>query len=145
MSACSEVPKVAILALMAWHLRFWRRVRVAPGVSVNMSKSGPSVSVGPRGAKLTVGRRGIRRTIGIPGTGIYATNQESWKTLQAGQDVPAHKAPDPAPTAATRPGPRQALLPRASQAQPCGFCGGVIGPNGRCGMCAQPAERWRNG
>jgi hypothetical protein len=51
-------------------LRFFRRIRIAPGVSVNLSKSGASFSVGPRGAKVTVGPKGIRRTVGIPGTGV---------------------------------------------------------------------------
>lgn len=58
-----------------WHTRLWRRVRIAPGVTINLTKSGPSVSVGPRGAKMTFGSRGIRQTLGIPGTGIYATRQ----------------------------------------------------------------------
>ena len=61
--------------MAGWHTRFWRRVRIAPGVTINLSKSGASVSVGPRGAKLTVGRRGVRQTLGIPGTGFYATRQ----------------------------------------------------------------------
>lgn len=47
-------------------LRFYRRVRVLPGLSVNFSTSGPSLSVGIRGAHVTVGRRGIRKTVGIP-------------------------------------------------------------------------------
>src|SRR5438094_8572254 len=54
-------------------LRFFRRIRIAPGVSVNLSKSGASVSVGPRGAKVTVGPRGVRKTVGLPGTGVYYT------------------------------------------------------------------------
>jgi len=53
--------------------RFFRRVRIAPGLSLNFSKSGPSLSFGPRGAKITVGPRGVRRTVGIPGTGFYYT------------------------------------------------------------------------
>ena len=58
-----------------WHTRLWRRVRIAPEVTINLTKSGPSVSVGPRGAKMTFGSRGVRQTLGIPGTGIYATRQ----------------------------------------------------------------------
>ena len=61
--------------MAGWHTRLWRRVRIAPGVTINLSKSGPSVSVGPHGARLTVGRRGVRQTIGIPGTGFFATRQ----------------------------------------------------------------------
>lgn len=53
--------------------RFFRRFKVAPGVHVNLSKSGPSLSVGPRGAKMTVGPRGTRTTVGVPGTGLHYT------------------------------------------------------------------------
>lgn len=50
--------------------RFFRRIRIAPGVSLNLGKRGASVSVGPRGAKMTFGSRGVRSSVGIPGTGI---------------------------------------------------------------------------
>jgi len=59
------------------YFRFWRRMKLAPGVYVNLSKSGPSLSVGPRGAKYTVGARGRRVTAGIPGTGLFYTTQLS--------------------------------------------------------------------
>lgn len=57
-------------------LRFWRRVRLAPGVTLNLSKSTASLSVGPRGAKYTVSPRGNRSTVGIPGTGLFYTVQD---------------------------------------------------------------------
>ena len=50
--------------------RFFRRIKIAPGVSLNLGKRGASVSVGPRGAKMTFGSRGVRSSVGIPGTGI---------------------------------------------------------------------------
>ncbi len=53
--------------------RFWRRVKIAPGVTLNLSKSGGSLSFGPHGAKFTVGSRGKRATMGIPGTGLFYT------------------------------------------------------------------------
>ncbi len=53
--------------------RFFRRMKILPGLTLNLSKSGPSLSFGPRGAKVTVGRRGVRRTVGIPGTGLFYT------------------------------------------------------------------------
>jgi hypothetical protein len=56
------------------NFRFYRRVKIFPGLSINLSKSGPSVTVGVRGAHLTMGRGGVRRTVGIPGTGIYYTS-----------------------------------------------------------------------
>ena len=57
--------------------RLFRRIRVAPGISLNLSKSGFSVSAGVRGAHVTVGPRGVRRTVGLPGTGIYYTTTSS--------------------------------------------------------------------
>ena len=51
--------------------RFWRRVRLAPGVTLNLSKSTASLSLGPRGAKYTISPRGNRATAGIPGTGLF--------------------------------------------------------------------------
>ena len=53
--------------------RFWRRIRLAPGITLNLSKSGGSLSFGPRGAKVTIGGRGRRATVGIPGTGLFYT------------------------------------------------------------------------
>ena len=51
--------------------RFFRRISIVPGITVNLSKSGVSVSAGPSGAKFTVGTRGSRATIGLPGTGLF--------------------------------------------------------------------------
>jgi hypothetical protein len=55
-------------------IRFWRRVRVAPFLRLNLSKSGVSISAGKRGAWLTIGRRS-RATVGLPGTGLFWTER----------------------------------------------------------------------
>jgi len=47
--------------------RFNKRIRLAPGVRMNIGKSGASFSIGGRG--LTINSRG-RATVNIPGTGI---------------------------------------------------------------------------
>ena len=39
-----------------------------------------SVSLGVRGAHLTFGRRGHRATIGLPGTGLFYTEQEPYRS-----------------------------------------------------------------
>ncbi len=57
--------------------RFWRRIKIAPGLTLNFSKSGVSVSFGPRGARFTIGPRGRRATVGIPGTGLFYTVSSS--------------------------------------------------------------------
>ena len=51
--------------------RFQRRVRIAPGVRLNLSKSGVGVSVGRPG--LRIGMDATRRkffSVGLPGTGL---------------------------------------------------------------------------
>jgi hypothetical protein len=53
--------------------RFYRRIRLLPGVRLNVSKSGVSTSIGGRGAWLTFGKRGTRATVGLPGTGLSYT------------------------------------------------------------------------
>ena len=58
--------------------RFFRRMKIAPGLTLNLSKSGLSASFGPRGAKATLGPRGVRTTAGIPGTGMYYTKHHSY-------------------------------------------------------------------
>jgi hypothetical protein len=60
------------------NFRFYKRVSIFPGLSVNLSKSGPSLTVGVRGAHMTMGRTGVRRTVGIPGTGIYYTSHSGY-------------------------------------------------------------------
>ena len=86
-----------LAGMAGWHMRLWRRMRVAPGVRVNLSKSGPSISFGPRGAHLTVGRRGARETLGVPGTGLYATRTLNGPTAgpKAGEEPGAAAQLDP--------------------------------------------------
>jgi len=57
--------------------RLFRRIKIAPGITLNLSKSGLSASAGVRGARVTLGPRGVRRTVGIPGTGISYTENSS--------------------------------------------------------------------
>ena len=57
--------------------RLFRRIKIAPGITLNLSKSGLSASAGVRGARVTLGPRGVRRTVGVPGTGISYTDSPS--------------------------------------------------------------------
>lgn len=56
--------------------RFSKRIKIAPGVSLNLSKSGISTSLGPRGAKVTLGHGKRRTTVGLPGSGLSHTTTE---------------------------------------------------------------------
>ena len=55
--------------------RFFKRIKIAPGISFNLTKRGASVSIGPRGAKITAGSRGVSATTSVPGSGLYYTNK----------------------------------------------------------------------
>ena len=60
---------------MAWNFR--KRVKIAPGVKLNFSKSGTSVTVGGKGASVNIGKKGVYGNLSIPGTGIYSREKIS--------------------------------------------------------------------
>jgi len=77
-------------------MRLFRRIRIAPGLTLNLSKHGASISAGVRGAHITMGRTGIRRTVGVPGTGVFYTSHHGWSSgvhsaphFATGETVPA--------------------------------------------------------
>jgi hypothetical protein len=75
---------------MTGRLRFARRFRLAPGVAVNLSRSGTSWSLGPRGAHLTLARgRRPMVNVGVPGTGIrYVAFGDRPAPAPPGPDAP---------------------------------------------------------
>src|SRR5450432_4341284 len=62
-------------------LRIRRRLRVFPGVHLNVGMGTLSTSIGGRGAHVTFGPHGTRLSAGIPGTGL------GWY-----QNFPTHRA-----------------------------------------------------
>ena len=60
-------------------LRFQRRIRISPGISLNFNKKSVSASFGRRGTQVTVGPKGKRITIGFPGTGLFYTTYQKGK------------------------------------------------------------------
>jgi hypothetical protein len=86
--------------------RFYRRFRIAPGVTVNLGKRNASLSLGPRGVHVTLGTAGNRATVGVPGTGMYWTEKFGAPPATASNPPPAPPstptpAPSPAPLAVT--------------------------------------------
>ena len=51
-------------------IRFRKRIKLLPGLWVNLSKSGASVSAGVKGFTVNSRRGKTRTTVGLPGTGI---------------------------------------------------------------------------
>lgn len=74
---------------MAW--RFQKRIKIAPGVRINLSKSGISATGGMPGANLTVGKDGQQLNLGAPGTGLSTQTKLGGKRKQAAKA----KADDP--------------------------------------------------
>lgn len=52
-------------------LRFRKRIKILPGLTLNISKSGFSTTIGARGASVNIGKNGVYGNAGIPGTGLY--------------------------------------------------------------------------
>jgi Protein of unknown function (DUF4236) len=78
--------------------RFSRRIRILPGLRLNLSKSGVSTSIGGRGAWLTFGKRGTRATVGLPGTGLsYSTTVAPQRPVPDSAAARPEPAVDPAP------------------------------------------------
>ncbi|NLW50807.1 MAG: DUF4236 domain-containing protein [Candidatus Brocadiaceae bacterium] len=76
--------------------RFFRRVKIAPGVRLNIGKTGVTPSFGVRGARVTLGRKGARATVGLPGTGLSYTRVFGTKRAQRSRQAPkASPAPQP--------------------------------------------------
>jgi len=77
--------------------RFFRRMKIAPGLRLNFSKTGISPSFGVRGARVTLGRQGVRKTVGIPGTGLFYTEVGSSKLGRGRSGRRAGPPPPPEP------------------------------------------------
>ncbi len=62
---------------MGWNFR--KRIKLLPGIHLNVSKSGLSVTVGTRGFNINFGKKGQQLNVGIPGSGIYYRKKLSSK------------------------------------------------------------------
>ena len=69
--------------------RFQKRVKLMPGLSINLSRSGISTSVGVKGARITMGHGKTRTTLGIPGTGISHTTITPTTSASPPRSAPA--------------------------------------------------------
>lgn len=50
--------------------RFQKRIRILPGLRINLSKSGVSASAGRPGLTLNVRDDTVKTTVGLPGSGL---------------------------------------------------------------------------
>lgn len=58
--------------------RFQRRIKILPGVRLNVSKTGVSWTVGTRGASVTARDGKVTGNVGLPGSGLsYRTRLDT--------------------------------------------------------------------
>ncbi len=123
---------------MGWYLR--KRVKLAPLVNLNLSKSGIGVSVGPRGFKLSLSPKGkVQLNAGRDGL-YYRKNLGQIHTSApaippAPIAAPGPFVPSPAPVAPpARFAPPAPIIPPT--ATYCSRCGGAVSPGANyCGHC----------
>lgn len=60
-------------------MRYRNRIKLAPGLTLNLSKSGVSATVGMKGASMNFNKLGTYANYGIPGTGFYNRKKISTK------------------------------------------------------------------
>lgn len=64
-------------------VRYRKRVKVAPGVYLNLSKSGVSTTLkAGKGVSVSMGENGTYLNTGIPGTGLYSRQKISGTTMK---------------------------------------------------------------
>lgn len=69
--------------------RFRRRIKVAPGVHINVTQKGiSSLSVGQPGATTNISKKGVKTTIGLPGTGISYSETSKFSTGSDAEPAP---------------------------------------------------------
>ena len=81
-------------------MRYRKRIKLAQGVNLNLSKSGASLSFGVKGASITVGKNGTYSNVSIPGLGLYSrkkishskstqTKKSSNKIMRSNSTIPS--------------------------------------------------------
>lgn len=86
--------------------RMRKSIKIAPGIRMNVSKSGVGMSAGVKGARISKGADGrTRTTVGIPGSGISHTTTSSSSRKPSRPPAPRQQAaPAPRPPAPAAPG-----------------------------------------
>ena len=64
--------------------RFSKRIKIAKGINLNLSKSGIGMSAGVKGLRVGTGPRGGRVTASLPGTGI----SKEWRSKKGRSSPP---------------------------------------------------------
>lgn len=72
---------------MAW--KFRKRIKIIPGIHLNISKSGISTTIGIRGASINIRPNGTYLNTSIPGLGMHSRRKISGNTNLPSPEIPA--------------------------------------------------------
>lgn len=95
-------------------LRFRRSIRLAPGIRLNVTKTGLGLTMGTRGAHYSIHSSGaVTRSVGLPGTGLYYQDRHSAPRRQPARVWPAAR---PSTAGPARPAAGGLAVPEVSPA-----------------------------
>lgn len=83
------------MGAMRMAFRFRKRIKVAPGLTLNLGKKGVSTTLGVPGASVNVGPQGVHGNAGLAGTGLSVRQKLSAPKAPA-QTSKAQRAAEPA-------------------------------------------------
>lgn len=69
-------------------MRLRKRIKLMPGVHLNVGLKGVSASVGRPGATANIGRKGVTGTVGVPGTGVSHSAKIHGSTSRGASSFP---------------------------------------------------------
>ena len=102
--------------------KFRKRIKLAPGLWVNLNNGFPSFSIGRRGLTTNIGKRGVRTTFGIPGSGLsYTTKTAKWPESNSSPHMPPADNPFHPDT-----NPREKTLKKIWPLVLAPLCGAVV-------------------
>ena|SRR6266478_2829840 len=81
---------------MTW--RFRKRIKILPGLWINLNKGAPSLSIGGKGVTTNIGKKGVATTLGVPGTGLsyrFGPKRTRKKSTPPTRETVALPPPDP--------------------------------------------------
>lgn len=81
--------------------RFQKRIKLFPGVRLNVSKTGFSWTVGTRGASVTAKGGKLTGNVGLPGTGLSyraRLDQPEGQARRSEKETSVQESPSPSPS-----------------------------------------------
>jgi hypothetical protein len=82
-------------AAMTW--RFRQSFRIAPGIRLNLSKTGVSLSLGGAPFTVNLSRKGLMGTASLPGSGLSASKRVAFADARSAQEKPEMNEPQALP------------------------------------------------